>query len=268
MGGARLLLVAGCVPWTGEMKRPFFSCVVPVKGARPFMDAALASLSAQGMDDDLEVIVQDGDVEPDAGQSDALNKGFAKAKGDWLFWLNADDILMPGALLRVKDLVARRPGLKWVAGDQAFIDRDGRIEAVRYGTKWLDWAFRRICPHVNGPSSFFRRDLLEQVGGFDVELHNCMDWDLWIKFAKAGERWVRIPELLWAWRRHDGSKTSSAIRASEQIAAIWAEIDAMLKKNGSPPSRFHSMLYRAYRICDGSLVKSWWMSKKLRGRYL
>ena len=68
------------------MKRPLFSCVVPVKGARPFMDAALASLSAQEMGDDLEVIVQDGDAEPDAGQSDALNKGFVKAHGDWLFW--------------------------------------------------------------------------------------------------------------------------------------------------------------------------------------
>lgn len=57
------------------------------------------------MGDDLEIIVQDGDVEPDAGQSDALNKGFAKAKGEWLFWLNADDILLPEALERVVDRI-------------------------------------------------------------------------------------------------------------------------------------------------------------------
>ena len=82
--------------------RPLFSCVIPVKGERPFMKEALASLAAQGMGDDLEIIVQDADVEPDCGQSDALNKGFAKAKGEWLFWLNADDVLLHGALRAVK----------------------------------------------------------------------------------------------------------------------------------------------------------------------
>ena len=65
------------------------------------MDAALASLRNQGMGNDLEVIVQDADVEPDEGQADALNKGFAKANGEWLFWLNADDVLLPGALKRI-----------------------------------------------------------------------------------------------------------------------------------------------------------------------
>ena len=90
------------------MKKPIFSCVIPVKGPRPFFDEALRSLYAQDMGDDLEIIIQDGDVEPDKGQSDALNKGFGKARGEWLFWLNADDVLLPGALksleLRVRSL--------------------------------------------------------------------------------------------------------------------------------------------------------------------
>ena len=107
------------------MGKPFFSCVIPVKGDRPFFKDALASLEAQGMGEELEIIVQDGGEgsggvegelvsggvesggvrwfrEKDVGQSDALNKGFAKAKGEWLFWLNADDVLLPGALIKVK----------------------------------------------------------------------------------------------------------------------------------------------------------------------
>lgn len=103
------------------MKRPLFSCVVPVKGPRPFMDEALASLRRQGMGDDLEIIVQDGDVEPDAGQSDALNKGFAKAHGAWLFWLNADDVLLPSALRAVERAVRQANGrsqtVDWVSGN-------------------------------------------------------------------------------------------------------------------------------------------------------
>jgi len=88
------------------MSRPLFSCVVPVKGERPFFDEAIASLRAQGMGDDLEIIVQDADVEPDKGQSDAFNKGFAKARGEWFFWLNADDVLLPGALKKVQRVIS------------------------------------------------------------------------------------------------------------------------------------------------------------------
>ena len=95
-----------------------FSCVIPVKGDRPFFGEAVDSLKAQGLADGLEIIVQDADVEPDDGQSDALNKGFAKAKGEWLFWLNADDVLLPGALGKVKDFinrVERVDRVDWVA---------------------------------------------------------------------------------------------------------------------------------------------------------
>ena len=94
------------------------------------MDAALASLRNQGIE--LEIIIQDADVEPDKGQSDALNKGFAKAHGEWLFWLNADDVLLPGALKRIvrmlecPDFAAlRRDGSEcsndWVAGNMVEI---------------------------------------------------------------------------------------------------------------------------------------------------
>ena len=102
------------------MERPLFSCVVPVKGARPYFDEALTSLKGQGLEEELEIIVQDGDAVPDAGQSDALNRGFAKAKGEWLFWLNADDVLLSGALKKVKQLITHNSPLatlNWIAGN-------------------------------------------------------------------------------------------------------------------------------------------------------
>ena len=77
------------------------------------------------MGGELEIIVQDGDAVPDVGQSDALNRGFAKAKGEWLFWLNADDVLLPGALKKVMQLITHNSQLatlNWIAGDTVYID--------------------------------------------------------------------------------------------------------------------------------------------------
>ena len=96
------------------MSNPVFSCVIPVKGARPFFAEATRSLFDQGLGTDLEIIVQDGDIEFDAGQSDALNKGFAKAKSEWFFWLNADDVLLPGALKKVLDRINKIDRIDWM----------------------------------------------------------------------------------------------------------------------------------------------------------
>lgn len=249
------------------MKRPLFSCVMPVKGPRPFMDEALASLSAQGMGDDLEVIVQDGDIEPDAGQSDALNKGFAKAKGEWFFWLNADDVLLPGALRAVRHLIERWPTTQWVAGNEVFIDGAGRIVSCAVGHRWRDGLFRHAVPHVYGPSSFFRRELFAAVGGCDQTLRFCMDWDLWIRFGQRGMRFERVPDYLWAQRRWEGSKTQRRIDADESRQQ-WREIDGMLQKNGFRVTVGGICRLRLWRMLCGCYLRELKDACRLRGRGL
>lgn len=245
------------------MKRPLFSCVLPVKGPRPFMDEALASLRAQGMGDDLEIIVQDGDVESDAGQSDALNKGFAKAHGEWLFWLNADDVLLPGALATVarviRDWSARALPVKWIVGNELFIDADGKRVGASVGMGWHDGLYRHAVPHVNGPSAFFRRDLLERVGGFDPSLRYCMDWDLWIRFAQAGAKFVRIDDFLWAQRRWPGSKTQREKTRAEDLVH-QNEVRRMLKKNAFVVTRTSVWRVRFWRLLTGCYLCAWWNS--------
>ena len=128
------------------------------------MEEALASLSSLGLDDELEVIVQDADVEPDAGQSDALNKGFAKAKGDWLFWLNADDVLLPGALKKVADRIREIGQIEWIAGDTVYIDEQGKVKEVRTDARWRSWFGRRLTAWTGGPSAFFSYGLWGALG--------------------------------------------------------------------------------------------------------
>ena len=235
---------------------PLFSCVVPVKGLRPYMEEALDSLRLQGMGDELEIIVQDGDVVADSGQSDALNRGFAKAKGEWLFWLNADDVLLPGALKSLEFRVQSLEFMKeeWIAGNQLLIDDVGKIVKCSVGNRWHDWLYRHAVPHVYGPSSFFRRELFERVGGFDASLKYCMDWDLWIKFMKAGARFKRINEYFWAQRQWSGSKTQRPLSGDEMFVQ-QLEIRRMLEKNGLKVTRCGLWLNRLWRFANGNYFR-------------
>jgi glycosyltransferase involved in cell wall biosynthesis len=253
------------------MKQPLFSCVIPVKGERPFLDETFRSLEGQELADDLEVIVQDGDIERDGGQSDALNRGFAKAQGEWLFWLNSDDLLLPGALCKVKKAIERQSGksgrqeIEWIAGNQLLIDKKGKILKCSVGNGWHDWLYRHAVPHVYGPSSFFRRELFERVGGFDVSLGICMDWDLWIRFMKAGARFVRINDYLWAQRQWQGSKTQRRISGAERVAHR-SEINSMFSKNAFQVTASGLFLNRVWRLLNGNYARECLDTFRMRGK--
>ena len=245
---------------------PLFSCVVPVKGERPFFGEAIDSLKFQGLGDDLEIIVQDADVEPDVGQSDALNKGFAKAKGEWLFWLNADDVILPGALSKIKQLITHNSqlttSLNWLAGDTVYIDEAGKVCEVRFDAKWRPWFGKTLSVWTGGPSAFFRRELWEKRGGFAVDLKYAMDIDLWTRWAKAGERFVGLGEYVWGFRMHDESKTGSGRFAAEQAKEL-AAIDA---RYGVATMGFWRDLTRMASLLDGTWSKRQSDTARMRGK--
>lgn len=286
------------------MSRPLFSCVIPVKGDRPFFKDALASLESQCMGEELEVIVQDGTTEytecteipaglnvqwfreRDAGQSDALNKGFARAKGEWLFWLNADDVLLPGALKKVCELIsshapstsdevtqapstsAAKPHestLSWIAGNQLLVDDAGKVLKCSVGNGWHNWLYRNAVPHVYGPSAFFRRELFEKVGGFDANLKYCMDWELWIKFMQAGAKFIRINDYLWAQRQWSGSKTQRPL-TKEEWDEQQGEIRRMLARNGLAVTKWGTFKTRLWRMMNGNYLQEAIDTFRMRGR--
>lgn len=269
------------------MSRPLFSCVIPVKGDRSFFKDALASLESQGVGEQLEVIIQEGTTEytedteipeglnvqwfreRDVGQSDALNKGFAKAKGEWLFWLNADDVLLPGALMKVKQLLhSSTPPLttlNWIAGNQLLVDDAGKVLKCSVGNGWHNWLYRNAVPHVYGPSAFFRRELFEKVGGFDANLKYCMDWALWIRFMQAGAKFVRINDYLWAQRQWSGSKTQRQL-TKEEWDEQQGEIRRMLAKNGLAVTKWGTFKTRLWRMMNGNYLQEAIDTFRMRGR--
>jgi len=165
---------------------------------------------------------------PDAGQVDALNNGFARADGTLLGWLNADDMLGPGALFALALAWLGDPGADIVHG-ACLVARDGGLVGLQVPLadgcgldaegladihgRWLRGAY------FLQPETLFTRRLLDRVGGLDASLHYTPDYALWLRAAALG---AKVTGTAWPsaiYRLHPAQKTA-ARRAmlAEQVA--------------------------------------------------
>lgn len=162
--------------------------------------------------------------EPDQGQSDAINRGFEKARGQIFGWLNSDDRLRPGTLQKVSGWLDS-PEPRWLYGRAGMIDAEGNPCAnsiVCYknyrGKRFslLKLLTENFIPQM---AVFWNRAMWERAGGLDKELHLDMDYDLWLRFARVSNPRV-INEVLADFRIHGESKGSSQTGA--QLKAAFA----------------------------------------------
>lgn len=169
------------------------------------LDATLRSVLDQGYPE-LEYIVVDGGStdgsvevirrhaprlawwvsEPDAGQTDALIKGFARASGDIMGWLCSDDLLLPGSLEAVARWFAAHPGAGAVYGDAVWIDAMGDPIRAKREMPFSRFALLFDHNYIAQPSMFWRRPLYDLVGGLDARFNLAMDSDLWERFSRVG----------------------------------------------------------------------------------
>ncbi|MCH7945106.1 MAG: glycosyltransferase [Armatimonadetes bacterium] len=156
----------------------------------------------------------------DRGQSHAINKGFAKATGEVLCWLNSDDVLLPGSLNAVAHHFGTHPDDRWLtAPSLRFGEGLHMLDGVpKVPTDKVRWLLR--CP-IAQPSTFWRRDLYEQFGGLDESYHFALDYEYWVRLVFAGEKPRLIKRPLSAFRLHDASKTvSQSERFLEETARM------------------------------------------------
>ncbi len=149
-------------------------------------------------------------TEPDRGQADALRRGFARARGEILGWLNADDLLMPDAIARVVAAFDGPDRPDVVYGHCALLDREGQF--LRYFHEIEPFSadrLRSVIDFVAQPSTFFRRDVYEASGGIDDSLDFAMDWDLWCRMASRGGRFYFLDDVLSGARHYPTTKTAS-----------------------------------------------------------
>lgn len=143
---------------------------------------------------------------PDAGQADAINRGLARSGGELMAYLNADDVLLPGALAYVARRFADDPGLDVVYGHRVVIDEldreVGRWILPRHDDDVLGWM--DVVPQE---TLFWRRRIWQEAGGrVDESLRFAIDWDLLLRFRDAGARFERLPRFLGALRVHPAQK--------------------------------------------------------------
>lgn len=146
--------------------------------------------------------------EPDKGQSDAFNKGFAHARGRFLTWLNADDVLLKGTIERLRKAVDQNPNCRWFACGCVHTDPDLNVIRCTRARPFSEYEVNHGMITVYSPSSFFSRDLLEQVGEINVAYRGIMDTDLWFRFYfGAHEKYRVIPGYAFGFRLHPESHT-------------------------------------------------------------
>lgn len=146
--------------------------------------------------------------ERDEGMSDGINKGFAKASGDWLMWLNCDDFLQPGALAKVAEFIKKHPDADVVHGDCEYIQEDKTPIRRKYDTEVDEWDLLFVGCIIPSTSAFYRREIIASGNLLDTSYKNCMDWEFYLRLVRGGYRYAYLPELLAAFRWYEESTTS------------------------------------------------------------
>lgn len=211
------------------MTGPAISILMPAYNGGELILEAVRSATSQLRADD-ELLLQDGgskdgsldslrealgDVPqlkivsaPDGGQADALNLALARASNPVIGWLNADDLYYPGALDAARRGFERQPDADLVYGSFTLYSPDGEILRSCHPRPLTRTNLMR-APQIFTGAMFIKADALRDVGGFDADLHFCMDLDLVARLLARGQEPVLVPETLGGFRWYAESKTGA-----------------------------------------------------------
>jgi glycosyltransferase involved in cell wall biosynthesis len=211
-------------------KLPRITVITPSYNQGDFIEQTIESILGQNYPD-LEYLVFDGGSTDqtvdllkkygqkffwvstrDRGQSDAINQGLQRASGEVICFLNSDDVYEPGALLKVGSFFADHPEAAWLTGKCRVIDPAGveiRKPVAAYKNFWLRFKSYKVLlvlDYISQPATFWRREVIQQVGPFDESLHLTMDYDYSLRVGQHYRLHV-LNENLASFRVHPASKS-------------------------------------------------------------
>ena len=239
-------------PATRKPGRPApVSVVVPAYNASGTLADTLNSLRRQSLRDFEAIVVDDGSsddtfeiarrfaaddrrfralTKPNGGVSSAYNRGLRAAAGEWLLFLDADDLLRRRALERLLE-AARTAGAGVAVGAAARLDGRGRVwRSPRFdlAEPFARLAYECAIPAIH--SALVRRELVLGVGGFDESLRTSEDWDLWQRIARTGAVFAQIEDEVALYRSQPGS-------LSKNIGQLVADTFKVIERGGQADPR-------------------------------
>jgi glycosyltransferase involved in cell wall biosynthesis len=208
---------------------PIVSIITPSFNQANYLEATIQSVLGQDYPR-IEYIIVDGgstdgsvDVikkhegrlawwvsEQDKGQTDAINKGFNRANGEILAWLNSDDTYNPGAISAAVKFLTENPDVAMIYADCDFINEQGAVIG-KFNSAQTDYGrLREGYVHIPQQTMFFRAKYWKELGPLDPSFYFAMDYDLWTRIA-AHAPIKYLPGQTWAnFRLHTSGKTTSA----------------------------------------------------------
>jgi glycosyltransferase involved in cell wall biosynthesis len=142
-------------------------------------------------------------VESDKGMTDAINKGFKMAKGDWVMWLNTDDRLKPGALAAVKKFAESKPDADVVYGAWDFIDGEGKFMRTMSLFPFRKLMLAHYGCYIGSTATFFRKSSIMDEELLLNDRFKCvMDGEYYNRLASIGKKFVYLPNVLADFRLH------------------------------------------------------------------